>query len=471
MSRPNVLLVVFDTARADAFEPYGAGRGATPTVGQLSRRGTVHPRAIAPCNWTMPSHVGMLTGALPRSVGLGRAPGGTPPSCRAAVEELADRYLPEVLRRAGYATRGVSTNPWISRRSGFATGFDEFRDVQGGRRHQPAAGGLRARMSWTLEGLLATVDDGAGAAGDVMRGWLEGGPERPFFWFVNLIECHSPYLPPRPYDDLGARWRVRSAAEARQHLTLDAIWRVCASEVPPPDGVLARMRHLYARSIRLMDDWLGRLLEEMDRHGVLDDTLLIVTSDHGENLGEGRLLGHAVSLDDRLVHVPLVLSGPGAFEAEGVTSLASLPRRIGEAVGLTDAPWAPEDLPDGAAVSQYEALLDPADPRAARLDEWRATDEGVRRFTQPGTSATDERWKLVRTGDVERVYDTRTDTLEEHPLGLEEARRGQPDVVSVLERALEEADARVERPAATPDPGEDEETADLEARMRLLGYM
>lgn len=474
MNAPNILLVVLDTARADAFEPYGAGRGATPTVAQLAAGGTVHPYAVAPCNWTMPSHVGMLTGALPRSVGLGKAPGGSPAGCKPSLEAIADRYLPEVLRRNGYTTAGVSTNPWVSTASGFATGFDEFHDAKGERAHDIGVGGLRSRLNWGLEGLLGRVDDGADAAGVLLHRWLREGPGRPFFWFVNLIECHSPYLPPRPYNDLALRWRVGAAEEARRHLTLEAIWRVCASEVPPPDDVLARMRHLYARSIRQMDDWLSRLLEEMHARGVLDDTLVIVTSDHGENLGEGRLLGHAVSLDDRLVHVPLVVSGPGAFGADGPTSLSSLPRWIAEAIELNEHPYDPDDLPSAAVVTGYDPPVGADDPRTRHLSEWGATEEGFHRFTQPGTAATDGRHKLVRVGDVEGVYDLVEDRLEVAPLPVENARSRWPDAVDDLRRALEQADARTRPPVAPADgpaEGSEEETAELEARMRLLGYM
>src|SRR5438552_1415851 len=98
------------------------------------------------------------------------------------------------------------------------------------------------------------------------------------------------------------------------------------------------MRRMYSGSIRYMDDWLGRVLERMDGAGLLEDTLVIVTSDHGENLGETGLIAHASSLDNRLLHVPLVMSGPGASGA-AIESLASVPRLIAELTGLDDYPW------------------------------------------------------------------------------------------------------------------------------------
>ena len=169
---PNVLLIVFDTARADAFEPYGAGEGAGPTVGQLARRGVVFPSAIAPSNWTMPSHASMFTGALPRSIGLAAAPGGKAPNCRPLLMAQKDRLLAEVLRRSGYATGAVSCNAWISHHTGFDTGFDRFEDIHTERQGKLHAQGLRGRMAWALEGMLARVDDGARRAEELLLRWL-----------------------------------------------------------------------------------------------------------------------------------------------------------------------------------------------------------------------------------------------------------------------------------------------------------
>src|SRR3954468_12183027 len=130
--RPNVLLIVFDTARADAFEPYGAEPGASPVLEDLARSGETADAMFAPACWTLPSHASMFTGLLPRANGLIKAPGGEVHACKAPMEAHRERLLPEVLRRAGYETRAASANLWISKRSGFATGFDRFIEVDSG---------------------------------------------------------------------------------------------------------------------------------------------------------------------------------------------------------------------------------------------------------------------------------------------------------------------------------------------------
>lgn len=464
---PNVLFIVLDTARADSFEPYGAPLGSSPAFSQLGRRGAVAPLAYSACNWTMPSHVSMFTGALPRTLGLGRSPNRKSSGVRPVLEAQAGRILAEVLRRAGYATAGVSCNPWISQEAGFATGFERFHDVGWTRRAHIWDPSLKARIAWALEALVARVDDGAGAAEEIVRAMVEEGPKRPFFWFVNIVECHSPYLPPRPYNDLGAFDRIRAGEEARRHLTLNGIWRACAGGFDIPDEALERMRHLYSREISVMDDWLARVFEAMDRRKLLDDTLVIVTSDHGENLGEGRLIGHAFSLDDRLIHVPLAVAGPGAPALDGVMSTSVIPRMIAEAVGI-DHPWHEDAVPPGVAVAQYEAMTDRSDHRLDWMRrEWRLPEEGLRRFTTPMTCATDGKHKLALFGDQELLFDLEADPLELAPVAPNGNGRDLAPLRAAIARAFKDA-----RPPSTAVPAEaDAETAELEERMRTMGYL
>src|SRR5436305_8076717 len=111
---PNVLLVVFDTARRDAIEPYRKEPGSTPAIAQLAGRGGALSSAYATASWTLPSHASMFTGLLPRALGLGQAPDGTPYGARTALAKVSERMLPGVLRRGGYATQAWSTNLWVS---------------------------------------------------------------------------------------------------------------------------------------------------------------------------------------------------------------------------------------------------------------------------------------------------------------------------------------------------------------------
>jgi len=471
-TRPNVVMVLLDTARASAFEPWGAPPGATPTIAQLASRGTAAPTAIAPCCWTMPSHAALFTGLLPRTAGLAHQPGERPTSCRPVMEAHRDRILPEVLRRAGYATAAASANVWIAEPHGFATGFDTFVDVRGTRDTRLDRGGRRAELRWMYEALVARVDDGLSAATEVVDTWLASAPRQPFFWFFNLLECHSPYLPPRPWNDLGPVQRMRAAREARRHLTLGGIWRACAGGFDIPPDALERMRHGYAGSIAMLDNWIGRLLEKLDRAGVLDDTIVVVTADHGENLGEGDLIGHAFSLDDRLIRVPLVVSGPDPLPVPALMSIATLPKLIGTAVGLASNPWARDDaLPDGVAVAQYDALVAEDDPRALdAVRQWRLGDDARRVLTSPMTAATDGTHKLVRHGNEFRLYDLVTDPLERTPRAVADPGAEVPRLMEAMTRA-DATDADPELVAAIVAGHEGDADPGLEEQLRLLGYL
>jgi arylsulfatase A-like enzyme len=228
------------------------------------------------------------------------------------------------------------------------------------------------------------------------------------------------------------------------------------------------MRHLYGRSIRALDDWLARILEQLDSKGLLDDTLVIVTSDHGENLGEDNLIGHAFSLSEKLIHVPLVVTGPGAFSSQHAFSLTGLPNLIAKAVGLSEHPWGQRVGDDGVVVSEYGSLGSRNAPGVAEwAADWGLDEEGISRLTTAGIAATDGRMKLVREHGPERLYDLRADPLEMHPIDARE----QIDLVVRLRSAIEKIESL--RAVVTPrtPAGPVEENEELEERLKLLGYM
>jgi arylsulfatase A-like enzyme len=468
--RPNVLLIIFDTARADAFEPYGAPAGSTPAFADLASSGQISNAMFAPACWTLPSHASLFTGLLPRATGLTQAPEGLHTGS-GAMDTQRERLLPEVLRRAGYETGAVSANMWISKRNGFANGFDRFVEVDTGRQSQIHAEGRRASLAWDYEGVRARVDDGATEVGRVLRGWMSERSEKPFFWFVNLIECHSPYLPPKPFNDLGPIDRLRAAREARRYLTMGAIWRACAGGFDVPDDALERMRRLYAGAVRALDEWLADVLEGLDASGLLDETLVIVTSDHGENFGENGLMGHAFSLDNRLLHLPFVAAGPGAFAPTEAHSLAEAPRLIADALGVEDHPWI-EQPADGVAVAQFDPPTGPDDPRVEQaLGEWGLGPEAAPRITTELTTATDGRYKLLMEGDRELVYDLASDPLELAPIDPQTLGAKAEAFRGAIRHSAATKRADAPEPAGADQEISEEERQQLEDRMRLLGYL
>jgi arylsulfatase A-like enzyme len=211
---PNVLVLILDAARYDAFEPYGASKGATPVMADLASSGAALREVYSTACWTAPSHVSIFTGKMPRAAGFGRVP--APSTLQAGLEPLRDRALPEVLRRVGYETKALSANLWVSM-GGFDHGFDEFEAVDSGRVGKLGASKVRDRIGWLVEAARARADDGARHAEEVFGRWVNQPQERPFFWFVNLVECHSPYLPPRPFGGFSPVSRLRAAEAARRY--------------------------------------------------------------------------------------------------------------------------------------------------------------------------------------------------------------------------------------------------------------
>jgi arylsulfatase A-like enzyme len=466
---PNVVLIVMDTARVDAFEPWGAAAGSTPTVAQLARTGQCFTDVRSTANWTVPGHASMFGGALPRRLGLSKVE-LAPRACEPAILAASWRWLPEVLRANGYATGGITANLWVSAHMGFDIGFDRFETVvapRGAGIHDP---GWRARLGWAREGARGKTDDGAGRAEELLTSWVAEAGGQPFFWFVNLTECHSPYLPPRPYNDLPLLQRIRAADDARRTLTLESMWKTSLGLQQVPQEVLDRMRHLYDRSVQSMDDWLARFLDRLGARQLLDDTIVIVTSDHGENFGECGLIGHCFSLDDRLLRVPLVVSRPGF--ATDLVSLEQLPGAIADAIGLDDHPW--PSPAGGVAVAHMDTVLNEEQLDSLR-EPWELDARSEQALTASTLCAVEGSLKLSRRDDGhEELFDLDDDPLETRPatLGLRPPTDVAEEVTRLrlaLDRAEEDVpDVDFAPPAVVADAAE---SALVERKMRELGYI
>ena len=321
---PNVLLIIWDTVRAANLGLYGYGRATTPELDKLAKSGVTWDWAMAPAPWTLPSHCSMFTGRHPGEL-----------SCRwddplrGATETVA-----QVFRRQGWRTGGFVANLfYTTHETGLQQGFDTWEDFRLTARQlflsstlmQTAiardlltgdgwAGRTRALRQLKLRGDPKPLSDRklATHVTDEFLAW-QGRDTRPFFAVLNLFDAHDPYDPPAP-------WKTRFS--------------------PTPDRVA-----LYDGGIAYMDHELGRLLETLDGRGVLDNTVVVVTSDHGEMFGEHDLGNHGHALYMPLLHVPLVLRYPPRLPA-GTRSTAT--------VGLRDLAATLLDLAGIGATSGIE---------------------------------------------------------------------------------------------------------------------
>jgi arylsulfatase A-like enzyme len=300
---PNVLLLVLDTVRASRMSLYGYGRPTTPFLEKLAAQGVTFEWAISPSSWTLPSHAGMFTGHLPEELGVGfRSPLDT-----------ARPTLAEELSQLGYLTGGfVANGLYCHRESGLGRGFLHYEDF----RVSPSEGLLSFALGRTVANssrvrqVVGAYDIiGRKTAADINRdflAWMEPA-DRPFFAFLNYLDAHEPYeAPPAfqamfgPVDELRP-WQYDHELRVATH------WGPRGMSRPEAEA----QSNAYDAAIAYLDDEIGHLVGELDRRGRLANTVLIVTSDHGEHFGEYKRWRHGDGLYLPAIHVPLIVSSPG----------------------------------------------------------------------------------------------------------------------------------------------------------------
>jgi arylsulfatase A-like enzyme len=316
--RPNVLLVVLDTVRADHLSLYGYQRHTTPNLETWAREGIRFRNAISPADVTLSSHASMFTGLY--TSWHGAHP--TPDASDLGRLEPSFRTWAEILSEAGYSTLAVLANyGYLRPEFGVAQGFG-FYDVRWPVKTMGSAdhSSLRKLLRPVLDCLVPTDElDRQYRRGDqITDGGLRiikamQGRSNPFFLSLNYMDAHDPYAPPPPYRDLFpgriASFDRSRAAELRRELAKHRRPR-------DADAILNHIVSQYDAGIAFMDSELKRLFEGMKQVGLYDNTLIIVTSDHGEAFGEHDDFGHPASVHQELVHVPLLIKYPRSVPSE-----------------------------------------------------------------------------------------------------------------------------------------------------------
>ena len=431
---PNVVLVSVDTLRADAVGAYGS-RIPTPALDRLAGEGVLFESALAPAPETAPSHASLLTGLEIGRHGVLR--NGVPLAASAAT-------LAEAFRDAGYATAAFVSSFVLDPRFGWDRGFQRY-DAEFPKRGES----LRHRVDFAREHRFEGYDRAAPATTARALAWLEAAPE-PFFLFLHYFDPHAPYggapeLTSRVPED----WVQR---RARRWLPL------LRREIPglTLDELALMIRHYHAE-VMLVDAALGRVLGALEDRELRDRTLVAVTADHGEGLGQHGSLGHAHNLSEEQVRVPLILSWP-----------AGLPRgrRVAEPVGLIDvAPTLAElaSLPlagvDGRSLAGD--LRSGEEPEARPL--WgrrRAYPRPVDGHRGQKFFVRDGRWKYIRASEgPDELYDLAEDPREQRDL-----RALRPERVARMGAILDARRAAAPEAPATALPEE------VRRGLEALGY-
>lgn len=355
--KPNILLIILDTLRRDHLSSYGYPRETSPYLDEFSTRTTLFDRAIAPAQWTVPSHASMFTGLYPGNHQLTQASGklsGSHPT------------LAEILQVDGYHTVGFSNNPLVGVLDNDLTrGFGKFYNYSGASPNRPVdrkrsriqrelvtqfrrvAGRVSNlfaqydelyRLSLnpvffpTLSRIINYKGDTERSVDDFIDYWEShhaGGTQQPIFAFLNLMGAHTPYRPPQSIlkriapDVVNDRHIFGFISEFNGN---PAQW-ASPIDAPLKDWQAHAIDAFYDAEIAHQDMHVGRLLKQLQESGQLDNTLVIIAADHGEGHGDHQLFGHGFAVYQELVHVPLMIYYPERFPVKRVTTNVST-RRI-----------------------------------------------------------------------------------------------------------------------------------------------
>jgi arylsulfatase A-like enzyme len=457
---PDLFLLLCDTARADAFAPWGAAY-PTPTTEALCREGMAYGSAQAQAPWTVPSTASILCGQLPTEHGITgdcfQWVDGKPTSPAEAVRSYAGPWLPERLRERGYETWGASCNSWVSVWGGFDRGFERFEDLRPWARR-----GVGRRLAYRASKAAGRTDRGGRtAARRFGRRLAEGGPA-PVFALVNLMETHAPFDPPGPFYPFAHRRRSQTrwlAGGPDQGLSYNA------GMAEPPPGYAETLRTLYAACARYEDRVLGWMVQAVRDRG--RPAVVVLVADHGEQLGEHGLYNHNSSLNQPVLHVPLAVWGHRLALGEGrVDDPVSLLGLADWLVTLADGGAQPLAA-NGPVVSEYEGTAKhngiPSDVAAGI--ERRGRAEVPPLILNPGLAVRDGPLKYMAVGDGrESLFDLSRDPGEEHDLGP-----SRPEELPRF-RAMREAWDRRRGERPTYGPGDVAE-GEIAEHLRELGYI
>lgn len=383
-TRPNIILLSIDTLRADRVGCYGYDRGTTPALDAFAGGGVRFERAYAPQPWTLTSHMTMLTGLYPSVHGLDRDT-----RLSQGVTTLAQRF-----QRAGYVTAGVLDKvAWLDTKYGFGRGFHLFRRLGGD----------------------ATLKV---AAADVL---LEDLADEPFFLFMHVFDVHSdweklPYEAEPEDREEFAGWYDGTFDGCEDDLCASKFLQRLVAEGRSLEGDEARyVSSLYDAGLRSLDRRLQPFLERLEASGRLDDTVVFITSDHGEELFEHGSCLHG-QYHDEVMRVPMIVRGPGVRAGAvsgGVVEHVDLAPTFAALAGLDASDFQGTSFAPALAGPDFEgdghALLD-----ATRDHYFVATSD----------------WKLFLTGNPQ-LFDLRTDPHEQTDLLADEPG---PEIAAVVER-------------------------------------
>ncbi len=443
--RPNIVLITVDTLRADHCPAYGHANQTAPALQRLASAGALFEMAHAPTSETAPSHASIFTGLYPVSHGLVK---------NGLSLSQEHETLAETLLANGYQTAGFVSSFVLNRKFGWSQGFSTYRD------EFDASAATTKLECWESH----PIDEGFDQRGDVttreVTRWLwERDRGRPFFLFVHYFDPHSPYEPPTEFEQ---RFELPEPGEPGS-VRARTDWR--------------RLVRAYDGEIAFVDREIGRLLDVLDREGLSDGTLVVVTADHGEGLMDHQFMLHGIDVYQESVRVPLVFRWPDKITAGQLHSapveLVDLAPTLLEFAGVEAKPGPaspaalaadlrPSPRHSLAAAMRDGASLDPQRPVFLYRRPFPDTHEDGVHVNGEQYGIRVGKWKLI-VGEKEHrreLYDLERDRGESNNLAVEN-----PDRIAELEGRLDHFKQQYGTPGRVPGVSEQDRKG-----LDALGY-
>lgn len=389
---PNVLFIILDTVRAKSLEAFGYSQQTTPNLTRLASEGAKFLDAWSTSPWTLPSHGSLFTGQYEHMLST------------TLLSPLDDTWpvLAEHFRDRGYRTAGFAANlPYTTRESGLARGFTHYEAY-------PLSPGMIVNSSLGTRQIVLAVRRILGYNEKLVRkrapeltdsflDWARRQDGHPWFVFMNYFDAHAPYLPP---DSLSGRFGPERTGWAMKDLSEREDWS---------PAELREEQAEYEGALAFLDGELGRLFRELDAMGFRDNTLIVVSSDHGEQFGEHGLTDHGNSMYSVLLHVPLIIRFPGRIPAgavvERTVSMRDAAATIVDLSGQLPAPFPGVSLApliQGVPVETSPVLSEVRE--GIRVPPWLPLSRG------PMATVAADGYQYIRNGDgVEELYYLPTD--------------------------------------------------------------
>jgi arylsulfatase A-like enzyme len=429
--RPNIVLITMDTVRADHLSAYGYGRDTTPNLARLAEKGVLFENAVSATSWTLPSMAAIYTGLLPHQNGAN------------AFRPLNPGWktIESVLGHQGYATAGFNANYYYGESGwGLGSGFGRYNDDRTT---------LLYNLSRTLVGRAAVQPlyqnlerydafyrrNAADLNADVFQ-WLRRRPARPFYIYINYFDAHSPYMPPAPYDhrfgtlheSVVRRWSAKGGFRPSR---------------PLPSADHQALIDGYDNSLAYLDAQIGWLIDTLESSPAGKNTIMLVTSDHGEAFGEHGAYQHGNDLHREEIHVPLIAYGAGVPAGKRVAPPVAIRKLFATVIDLALGNEVPLHAYSLARFWEMDSPQEIAQPVVSELSA-SLSEAGA-----AGISLTTAQWHYILTtkGD-EYLYNWATDPAEKD--NLSSSPQGQP-VVATLNARLREIEAKSAEPWVGPE--------------------